>query len=95
VAIGQEFKDDPDWAGWVWCQGQDGKAAWVPQVHLQVQGESGLFMTDYNAQELSVTVGELLQVHEIVNGFGMAEKRDGSHGWVPMKCLEPNKGESR
>lgn len=94
VAVGREYKDDPEWAGWVWCRGENGQEAWVPKVYLQDRGEEGLFTTDYNAVELSVSVGEQLLVYEIVNGFGMAEKEDGSRGWVPMKCLEPAKGDS-
>ena len=89
VFVGKEFTDDPDWKDWVWCEGKQGNQAWVPKQFLEIRANRGIFITDYNALELSVVVGETLDVHEIVNGFGMAEKSDGSHGWVPMKNLEP------
>ena len=88
VLIGKEFTDDPDWKDWVWCEGQSGNKAWVPKQYLEIMGEQGVFITDYDAQELSVAIGETLCIHEIVNGFGMAEKQNGKRGWVPMKNLE-------
>jgi hypothetical protein len=49
---------------------------------------NGVFNRDYDAMELSVQVGEELVVYEIVNGFGMSEKTNGTKGWVPMKNME-------
>jgi vacuolar-type H+-ATPase subunit I/STV1 len=49
---------------------------------------NGIFNRDYNAMELSVQVGEELVVYEIVNGFGMSEKTNGTKGWVPTKNME-------
>ena len=56
--------------------------------YLNVDGRNGTFNRDYNARELSVQVGERLAVYEIVNGFGMSEKPDGTRGWVPMRNME-------
>jgi hypothetical protein len=91
VGVGREFAGNPDWKDWVWCQGEHGKEAWVPKQYLELRGDRGVFLKDYNARELSVAVGETLRVYEIVNGFGMGEKPDGARGWVPMKVLEPEK----
>ena len=88
VAIGQEFKDDPEWEGWIWCIGCDAKQAWVPKQYLNFDGATGTFKRDYDAKELSVKVGERVVVHDIVNGFGMAEKANGQRGWVPLKHME-------
>ena len=88
VEVGKEFTDDPDWKDWVWCEGEHDNRAWVPKQYLEIHAKKGKFNTDYNALELSVVVGEMLIVHEIVNGFGMAEKADGTRGWVPMKNLQ-------
>jgi hypothetical protein len=89
VAVGREFTDDPDWRGWIWCEGAHGKQAWVPEAFLEIQAGEGVFLSDYDALELSIFPGEVLKVTEIVNGFGMAQKGDGSRGWVPMRHLEP------
>lgn len=87
TTVGQEFKEDPEWKNWVWCEGNS-KKAWVPRQYLIIDDENGVFKKDYNAMELSVKVGEELVVYEVVNGFGMSEKPDGTRGWVPMRNLE-------
>lgn len=85
VKVCQEFAEYPDWKNWVWCEGKDGKKAWVPKQYLD---GDGILNRDYDAMELSVQTGEILVVHEIVNGFGMAERPNGTKGWVPMKNME-------
>ncbi len=87
VEVGNEFTDDPDWKDWVWCEGEHDNKAWVPKQYLGIQANKITFIADYNALELSVTVGEVLNIYEIINGFGMAEKPDGARGWVPMRNL--------
>ena len=86
VKVGQEFKEDPDWENWVWCEGNN-KKAWVPKQYIKILGTTGIFERDYDALELSVQVGEKLIVHEIVNGFGLSEKPDRAKGWVLMRNL--------
>lgn len=92
VEIGEEFNDDPDWKNWLWCEGPDHKA-WVPKQFLKMNGKEGILKRDYDAMELSVNVGEALLIQKIVNGFGMAEKSDGTKGWVPMKNLVRDESE--
>lgn len=89
VTVGREFNDDPDWQGWVWCEGERGNAAWVPKEYLAMQADRGTLLTNYNAMELSLAAGEVLEVYEIVNGFGMVHKPDGARGWAPIRNLEP------
>ena len=91
VEVGKEFTEDPDWVNWVWCETADNRQAWVPDQYLDISQNQGIFNREYNAMELSVSVGEGLFVHEIVNGFGKAEKSSGEIGWVPMNCLEMDK----
>ena len=88
VGVGKESTHDPEWKDWFWCVGANENEAWVPAQYLSIEGRKGILLRDYNALELSVAPGELLLVSEILNGFGMAQKADGSRGWVPMKCLE-------
>lgn len=88
VKVCQEFKEDPDWENWIWCEGKNDKKAWVPKQYLNVDGRNGVFNRDYNAMELSVQIGEILAVYEIVNGFGMSERPDGTRGWVPIRNME-------
>jgi hypothetical protein len=93
VEVGSEFGEDPDWKDWIWCEGEHENKAWVPKQYLKIHANRGIFITDYNAMELSVVIGETLKVHEIVNGFGMAEKSNGTRGWVPMRNLESKERE--
>ena len=88
VAVGKEFIDDPDWKDWVWCEGQNDNNAWVPKQYLEIKENTGICITDYNALELSVLVGDVLNIYETINGFGMAEKLNGERGWVPMRNLD-------
>lgn len=88
VKVGQEFKEDPDWKNWIWCEGKNNKKAWVPKQYIDIHGMNGILNKEYNAMELSVQVGEKLVVYEIVNGFGMSEKINGMRGWVPIKTME-------
>lgn len=88
VKVGQEFKGDPEWKNWIWCEGKNNKKAWVPKQYIVIDGMNGTFNKEYNAMEISVKVGERLVVYEIVNGFGMSEKTNGTRGWVPMKNIE-------
>jgi len=88
VEICHEFKEDLDWKNWIWCKGKNDKKAWIPEQYLDIDGRNGVLNRTYDAKELSVQTGEMLVVYEIVNGFGMSEKPDGTKGWVPMKNLE-------
>jgi len=58
VRIGKEFTDDPDWNDWIWCEKTDNINAWVPKQYLNILEKQGTFKRDYNAMELSVSVGE-------------------------------------
>jgi hypothetical protein len=94
IEVRDEFSEDPEWLNWVWCVGEGDLQAWVPKQFLEIEGKEGVFIREYNAMELSISVGERLLVSEIVNGFGMAEKSDGIKGWVPMRNLKLNEDPS-
>ena len=88
VIVGKEYTDDPDWKDWVWCKGENDNEAWVPKQYLKIERKQGIFIIDYNALELSVVTGETLIVYDIVNGFSVAEKKNGERGWVPLKNIQ-------
>ena len=89
IRVGNEYDGDPDWLNWIWCEAEDGRQAWVPKQYIQIEGNKAVFNREYNALELSVSVGDEVIIHAIVSGFGLAEKIDGAKGWVPMKCMQP------
>jgi len=88
VTIGKEFSDDPDWSGWVWCAGSQDQQAWMPKQFLEISTSSGICLKDYDARELNLEIGELLEISEIVNGFGWAKNIRGKWGWAPLNHLE-------
>jgi len=88
VTVGREYKEDPDWKDWIWCQGNNNNSAWVPKQYIDMDDVKGVFTRDYNAMELSVQAGEELVVYETINGFGMSENSNGERGWVPLKNME-------
>jgi hypothetical protein len=95
VQVGTDSSDDPlcEWKNWVRCIGDGGKEAWCPRSngsgrYLEISGKTGIFLRDYDAKELTVHIGELISVSELLNGFGFAAKVHGECGWVPLKCLE-------
>ena len=88
VILCKQFKEDPDWQNWIMCEGKNGKKAWAPEQYLDINGRKGIFNREYNALELTVKIGETLTVFEILNGFAMSEKSDGTRGWVPIRNLK-------
>jgi SH3-like domain-containing protein len=76
--------DDPEFPGWRWCTGPDGRAGWVPE---QLLGSAGLMLEDYSAKELSVSPGTEVEVQRTVAGWAWVTTRDGRSGWIPGTCL--------
>jgi hypothetical protein len=87
VQVIKEYTDDPDWVDWLWCEGKHGNAAWIPKQYLQIQPGYAILNRDYDAKELSVEVGDVLNITEIINGFCIAINEAGARGWVPLKHL--------
>ena len=79
---------DSEWQGWAWCTDNDGKSGWVPEAYLSVKENLAEALRDYDATELTVTVGEILTVLETESGWVWAVKEDGAAGWVPRECVE-------
>jgi len=87
VKIEKEFNDDPAWRDWIWCIASNGRQAWAPKQFLIINKSNGIFLRDYNARELNLEIGELLEISEIVNGFGWSRNTSGEYGWAPLNHL--------
>lgn len=79
---------DDEYPGWVWATTADGRAGWVPEAWLRVEGGSGILLRDYNAVELPLEPGDLLSGELIESGWLWATAADGRTGWTPLDCLE-------
>jgi hypothetical protein len=89
VSVGEEYDQDPAWKGWIRCRGTGDRVAWIPDEYIQITKAHGILLREYDAKELDLHLDEIVQVSEIVNGFGKAKNRNGDYGWVPMNHLEP------
>lgn len=83
--------DDPEFPGWWWCVGPDGRAGWVPEQLLQREGQEAILLRDYTARELSVRAGTEVTVQEVISGWVRATDGDGREGWLPQACIAPER----
>jgi len=79
---------ETSWSGWVWCTNRDGKSRWVPDRCVERKGDSGVALYDYEATELSVSVGEELTMGEEESGWIWCTNQKGQRGWVPLDNVE-------
>jgi SH3-like domain-containing protein len=84
VAVGA---DDPQFPGWRWCTGPDGRQGWVPEEFLQRTGSVAVMRRDYTARELSVPAGADVAIHDRVAGWLWVTDVNGIQGWIPESCL--------
>jgi SH3-like domain-containing protein len=85
---GQELlvcQQDDEYPCWWWCRGPDGREGWVPESFLRFKDGKEILLRDYDATELSACVGEVLEVHEQVDGWARATNSEGRAGWLPLK----------
>ena len=81
---------DRQWTTYVWCTDQSGHAGWVPDFYLEVTGQhEGVALRDYDATELTVSKGELLEVLEEAGGWVRCRASGGLEGWLPGDNVVP------
>ncbi len=78
---------EDNWQGWiwVWCTNQSGKSGWVPKGYVVQNGEIWRACYDYSAVELSVEVGEKVEVLQQESGWIWCRNERGESGWVPAE----------
>ena len=76
------------WRGWLWCVPADGPSGWVPSAFVRRDGASGVALRDYDASELTVKPGDVLEALEEESGWLRCLAADGAVGWVPLECVE-------
>lgn len=69
--------------GWIWCTAEDGRGGWTPRAWLSRHGDVWRISRDFDALELTVTPGELLDVVEEESGFYRVVTANGATGWIP------------
>ncbi len=76
------------WDGWLWCSKTTGESGWVPESWVNLRGDICVVQRDYNAFELAVQPGEMLDAILTESGWLLAISSTGTTGWVPLKCVE-------
>jgi len=91
-AVGEEVaiaEKACEWPGWVWCTRRDGQSRWVPESYVERKGDDmAVVGRDYEATELSVTVGEELAMGERESDWVWCTNQKGHSGWVPADNVE-------
>lgn len=92
VSAGNSLEIDrkrSEFPGWVWGRDSHGIEAWVPEGYLEVHGGDARFLVDYDSAELTVSVGEVVDVIEVAAGWSWCRHTDGRMGWIPTHNLVP------
>lgn len=79
-----DFGKKTEIQGWLWCANSAGKSGWVPINYIEIRGNQGTMLCNYNAIELTIRAGEKLTVHKEQSGFYWATNQSGKQGWVPV-----------
>jgi len=79
---------DDEFPGWVWATAADGRAGWVPESRLRVEGDSGRLIRNYTAAELPLEPGDVVSGELVESGWLWATDASGREGWAPLDCLQ-------
>lgn len=81
---------DRQWLAYVWGTDQAGRAGWVPEAYLKMTGDhEAVALRAYDATELTVAAGEVLDVLDETGGWYLCRAASGLSGWVPDTVVEP------
>lgn len=80
-----DFDKSTDIEGWVWCIAKDSRSGWTPKKWLTQSKDKWRVDRDFNAIELTVATGDLLEVTLKESEFYWARKENGEVGWIPCK----------
>jgi len=76
------------WAGWLWCRTDGGVEGWVPSGYVDRNGNSGTMRRDYDATELTVEIGDILEAVDEASSWLFCRTKTGLPGWVPVENVE-------
>ena len=83
ASVVPDFEKRTDIEGWVWCTAKDNRSGWVPSSWLVKGDGTRRVRHQFNAIELTVVPGEILDVTFAESGIFWATKQKGEAGWVP------------
>lgn len=74
-----------NYEGWLWCRSTEKKSGWVPENFTEKTEDGYRMINDYDATELSVSVGENLTVLAEESGWVWCLNGNNKKGWVPLE----------
>lgn len=78
---------NPDWLGWVFCVREDNIGGWVSEKYLEISNDVAVVVKDYDATELAVVSGEIVEKRYEEFGWAWVRNREMKEGWVPLSHL--------
>lgn len=81
---GRHSADYPDF---VWATAADNRCCWIPKAFLQQDGDFGRLVRDYIAREVTVAMGDMVEILEDIGGWLRIATHDGREGWIPAKSV--------
>jgi hypothetical protein len=86
VGVGHRNQQYPEF---LWCASENGRQGWVAEAFLEMSGEKeAVALREYDAAQLTVIEGELLDVLEQQGIWTLCRNAAGAQGWVPATILE-------
>jgi uncharacterized protein YgiM (DUF1202 family) len=89
VTVGRR---DDTWPAWVWCEASGGRTGWAPEAFLAREApefDRATVLHDYDATELDVRAGSVLEVLSEEGGWFWCRTDDGHTGWIPEADTSP------
>ncbi len=74
-------------AGWKFCKTNDNEG-WIPESYLDINENHGRLKNNYDANELSLNEGQVLEVLNEESGWYWCKKEDGEFGWYPKEMTK-------
>ena len=96
VVIKERSEDVSQWENWVCCiSRKTGKEGWIPIQILRINGNVGISIKNYSANELTVRIDEIVKGYEELNGWIWSIKLNSQeYGWVPLENVVEIQSES-
>lgn len=80
-------RPDADHPGWWWCTDKRGRSGWVHESFFEEEDYRFIAREDYDARELTVRAGEVVEVLDVRGGWALCRNDAGETGWAPMARL--------
>ena len=73
--------------GWKFCKTNKNEG-WIPKTYLNITGKSAKLNRDYDATELSLKEGQMLEVLCEESGWFWCKTEDSKYGWYPKEATK-------